>query len=322
MLSPPTSEDSFDGKPKTIDMALYSLTRARKAIAKLEARDEDHAEAVASAKSANNPSQQPAAAASAVANLDYRWTNADTASFDCMHYNGDAALDLLAQRIDLQPDQTILDIGSGFSATGRYLATRYHARVIGIELQQRVHDLAELITRRNVSPDVRDHVASLCGDIVTIATDSEAQVGERQFDAVVSLLCIMHVAREDRPALFSQAWEYTKPGGWVFVEDFVRREGVEVTDAEEGLLRDVVACPYLPSVAEYVRGLEKAGFVDVLVEDLAEEWRGFVVERAERYKGEEGREKEMEVFYDAVAGLFEGGHVGGARFVGRRRQLS
>ena len=194
--------------------------------------------------------------------------------------------------------------------------------MIGIELQQRVHDLAELITRRNVSPDVRDHVASLCGDIVTIATDSEAQVGERQFDAVVSLLCIMHVAREDRPALFSQAWEYTKPGGWVFVEDFVRREGVEVTDAEEGLLRDVVACPYLPSVAEYVRGLEKAGFVDVLVEDLAEEWRGFVVERAERYKGEEGREKEMEVFYDAVAGLFEGGHVGGARFVGRRRQLS
>ena len=118
MLSPPTSEDSFDGKPKTIDMALYSLTRARKAIAKLEARDEDHAEAVASAKSANNPSQQPAAAASAVANLDYRWTNADTASFDCMHYNGDAALDLLAQRIDLQPGPSFpLPLSTSLSIT-------------------------------------------------------------------------------------------------------------------------------------------------------------------------------------------------------------
>ena len=67
------------------------------------------------------------------------WTApADTASFDCMHYDGNAALDHCARMLGLDqepPHQCILDIGSGFSGTDRYLASNYKAAVTGIELQ-------------------------------------------------------------------------------------------------------------------------------------------------------------------------------------------
>src|ERR1700733_12980229 len=72
-----------------------------------------------------------------------------------MHYLGDAALNHAAAKLGPtlgSPDKAttrLLDVGSGFRATGRYLHQRFGGDVTGVELQQGIHHIAEEINRRS-----------------------------------------------------------------------------------------------------------------------------------------------------------------------------
>jgi len=238
------------------------------------------------------------------------WTNADTSSFDCMHYDGNLALEHCASKLDLKPSQHILDIGSGFSATGRFLVDKYHVTVTGIELQRDVHELALAICERNVEREVVEGVRSVNADFLTLEP-SVLGAGDGKYDHAVSFLCVTHMGKAERGQMFRQAGRVLKGGGKIYVEDFYRRGGLK--GEEEGLLRDVVACPWLPGREEYVADVADAGFRDVEFEDVSEYWTSFLVARAEVYKRGEECSVDLERFYDTVAELFVGGNVGGVR---------
>lgn len=266
---------------ETIDMALYSLHRAHATLSSLQ--------------------HKPA------------WTLSDTASFDCMHYDGDATLDHLAAKLDLQPGQRVLDVGSGFSATGRVLCSKYGVGVTGVELQSEVHDIAEVITRKNVDKKVRDGVRSVCADFLTVEPKSLVQ---GDFDHVISLLCFMHLPQASRRTVFQQAARYLKPGGKLYVEDFYHK--AQLKDAERQKLQKFVACSYLPKAQEYVADVEAAGFSDVEFDDVSKRWAGLLAARAKKYKACRERDADLETFYNIVAELFEGGNVGGVRLTASR----
>lgn len=122
------------------------------------------------------------------------WSASDTAPFDHMHYDGSTALDLCASKLALQPNQHILDIGSGFSATGRYLATTHGVQVTGIELQKEIHDIAETIIGRNEDPRIAEAVRSVHADFLALGPEVVAPGNER-FDHAVSMLCVCHILR-------------------------------------------------------------------------------------------------------------------------------
>ena len=258
------------------------------------------------------------------------WTNADTSPFDCLHYDGDTALEHCASKLDLQADQHVLDIGSGFGATGRFLASNYGVYVTGIELQRENHDLAQLITSKNEDPRVVERVRSVNADFLHLTPDILAVAGgdgepsSAQYDHVISLLCIMHIPESARSALFRQAAQFLKPGGKLYVEDFYDRSCQSdtvsrLTEGELRQLQEVVACSYLPSKKEYVGDVAIAGFEDVEFEDVSGKWTPWVSARAEKYRVSGSPNAGLQGFYHTVAGFFEGGKVGGVRLTAVRR---
>lgn len=269
---------------------------------------------------------------SILASLSHKpqWTNADTSPFDCLHYDGDTALEHCASKLSLQPNQHILDIGSGFGATGRFLASKYGVYVTGIELQLENHDLAELITSKNEDPRVVQRVRSVNADFLSLTpgdlavAGSDGNLSSAQYDHVISLLCIMHIPESARAALFRQAARFLKPGGKLYIEDFYDRscqsDGVSrFTEGEMRQLQEVLACSFLPSASRYVEDVAAAGFEDVEFEDVSGKWTPWVRERAERYGVSESANAGLRAFYDTVAEVFGGGKVGGVRLTAVRR---
>ncbi|KAL6852147.1 S-adenosyl-L-methionine-dependent methyltransferase [Trichoderma novae-zelandiae] len=232
------------------------------------------------------------------------WDPADTADFDCMHYLGDAALEEAAKALGLKPGQTVVDIGSGFSATGRYLNKHHGVDVTGIELQPEIHQLAELITRRN---GLSEHVRSVNADFTTLTLDAPV-------DHIISFLCILHIA--DRDTLFQKAASALKPGGKTYIEDYFARTTLSKDVGDQ--LRDIASCPYLPSRDQYIADLTNAGFKDVQFEDVTEEWAKFVHERAESNRQKGTTAAPLTLFYDTIDALFAGGELGGARITATR----
>ena len=259
-------------------------------------------------------------ARSTLASISHKptWTIADTASFDCMHYDGDAALDRCAHKLALQPDQRVLDIGSGFSATGRFLALKYQVHVTGVELQPEVHELAETITRKNAEQRVVKNVRSVNADFLTLTGAEIYGQDERvPFDHALSLLCIMHLPQSARQPFFEQTHKYLKEGGRIFIEDFYQRR--PLIDDERTKLRDLVACTFLPTKSEYSATVAEAGFDAIEFEDVTEHWRDILVARAKKYKAQANKNPDLEKFYDTVAELFFGGNLGGVRLTATKR---
>jgi len=228
-----------------------------------------------------------------------KWDPRDTAHFDCMHYLGDAALETAGQALGMQYGQTVVDIGSGFSATGRYLHKQYGVDVTGVELQAEIHQLAEIITQRN----------GFTGGVRSVNADFTKLTVESPVDYIVSFLCILHIP--DRNILFQKAASILKPGGKVYIEDYFAR--MTLTKDTSDQLREIVCCPYLPTRDQYICDLTNAGFRDIRFEEVSEEWAEFVHERAVNNQKKETSEAPLTLFYDTIDALFAGQELGGVR---------
>lgn len=229
------------------------------------------------------------------------WELADTASFDCMHYLGDDALHCAAKALDLKRGQRIIDIGSGFSATGRFLYKFYGADVTGVELQPEIHVMAETINARN---GMTPHVRSVNEDFTKLA------IGE-PVNHIVSFLCILHIP--DRAEVFDKAAALLQKDGNIYIEDFFARQPLDVETSRQ--LRDIVSCPYLPSKERYEADLKAAGFGNIRFEEMTSAWSTFVHARAIDYGQSTDREPSLLTFYDAIDSLFRNGQLGGARIM-------
>jgi hypothetical protein len=123
--------------------------------------------------------------------------------------------------------------------------------------------------------------------------------------------------------LLSRCLAALKPGGGIYIEDFTCKAAF--TAGETQTLQDKVYCHYVPTENEYVDQLGAAGFTDVECIDLTASWSEFVAARRDGYRADDTRLRDvhndsvvdgLNDFYDAVVGLFRGGHLGGARIIG------
>lgn len=111
----------------------------------------------------------------------------------------------------------------------------------------------------------------------------------------------------------------------MYIEDFYDRSrkgdtASNLSEKELRQLREIVACPYLPSASGYIADVTAAGFDMVEFEDVSEKWAELVRVRAEKYKtSEEKPNAALQKFYDTVAEVFQGGNVGGVRLIAVRR---
>ena len=229
------------------------------------------------------------------------WTEDDTAAFDCMHYLGNEAIEIGAAKLGVKTGDSVLDIGSGYSGTGRYLHRHYGANVIGIEIQQSLHDIAVLINRKN---GVDESVKSINTNVFTFGTSQPV-------DYIISMLCILHI--EDRPALFSKLHSLLEPGGKMYIEDYFARGTI---DPDVAMILDTsVSCTGLPLRTEYETHLRDAGFKIVGIDDVSDIWAAFVKDRAAAYRQQTRPESALRQFYDDVDIIFASGQVGGLRIL-------
>ena len=234
--------------------------------------------------------------------------------FDQYHYHGTEAVDEGIARLALEPHHRVLDVGSGLGGPARFIAGQAGCRVTALELQADVHEVAARLTERCGLAHLVHHQR---GDVL------DGAVPPGGFDALFAWLAFLHIP--DRERLYRRCHEALRPGGGMYVEDYFERR--PFTDGERETLAVKVYSRNLPRLDELRRDLGRAGFAEVVIEDVTASWTVHVAERAQAYR--DNREHEVALhgeqvfaglddFYSSIAGLFRAGNLGGVRLLARR----
>ena len=207
----------------------------------------------------------------------------------------------------------MLDVCAGLGGPARFLAHRYGARVIGVDLT-RARCAAGRRLSRLVALDRR--VRMVNGDAQRLPFRTHA------FTAVVSQEGLLHIP--DKPAVLAECARVLRPGGRIAFTDWVATG--RLGDGERRRLDEWMAAVTLQSIEGYREMLGRAGFAGIDAEDLSAQWIAILRERLRMYRGlradtiarfGQARYDEYDQLYAFFVGLVESGKVGGARLSGR-----
>jgi SAM-dependent methyltransferase len=240
-------------------------------------------------------------------------TPADLYEWDQDHYGGLAAVDALARRASIERRSLVLDVCAGLGGPARFLADRYGARVIGVDLTH-----ARCAAGRRLCRLVR-----LDGAVRMVNGDAQHLPFETGiFDAVVSQEGLLHIP--DKASVVMECARVLRSGGRIAFTDWVAT--ARLGDGERRRLDGWMAAVNLQSIDGYRRLLGRAGFTGVDAEDLSPEWIGLLRERLRMYRGLRehtiarlgaARYDEYGQLYAFFVGLVQAGKLGGARLTGR-----
>ena len=230
-------------------------------------------------------------------------------ALDQWHYHGTDAVAAAARALGLGPSSRVLDVGAGVGGPARYLAHTIGCHVTALELQPALHAIGADLTRRC---GLEGRVTHLCADALN------HPLPPASFDAVVSLLAILHIP--DRPRLFSRLAQVLRRGGRCYLEDLCQRAPFSPRDLRD--LRAVVCGVTVTGPGDYAADLTAAGFVDVMATDLTDDWAPYAAERLAAWRQNhgayacvhgEGAYAAQERFYSVIARLYDSGSLGGIR---------
>ena len=176
--------------------------------------------------------------------------------------------------INLQPGQTVLDLGSGGGIDVLLSAARVGptGKAYGLDMTDEMLALA----RENQRKAGATNVEFLKGTIETIPLPDNA------VDVIISN-CVINLSA-DKDAVLREAFRVLKPGGRFAVSDVVVRGGDVPADVRRSMELWVGCIAGALEEQDYAAKLRKAGFADVEV-DI---WRIYNVEDARAFLIESG----------------------------------
>jgi sarcosine/dimethylglycine N-methyltransferase len=230
--------------------------------------------------------------------------------FDMDHYGGLPAIEALARRAGIGRDSRVLDVGAGLGGPARFLAWRFGARAVGIELNAGRAAGARRLTA----------VAGLARSVHVVRGDAtELPFRARSFDACLSQEALLHVTRKDR--VLGECRRVLRAGGRLAFTDWIAH--ARLADRERARLTEWMAATSIPTLDGYRHLVARAGFSTVEAEDLSAEWIRILRDRLAMYRalradtvarfGEAWAEA-YEQLYAFFVGLVEAGKLGGGRF--------
>ena len=226
------------------------------------------------------------------------------------HYGGLAANDALAKCAGIGVGTKVVDLCAGLGGPARYLAHRYGAIVIGIELTPaRVAGAAELTQRVGLSGQVR----VIEGNVMDLPLPDTSQ------DAVISQESLLHVP--DLGRTFREAHRVLCPGGRLAFTNWTIRQ--PLSEPQRQLLWDGMAAATLIGIDQHTELLRGAGFAIEAVEDETDSWGVILAERLRMYERLRGEAEQAgapaghDDFYKSYVlfvDLVQRKAMGGARF--------
>jgi tocopherol O-methyltransferase len=166
-----------------------------------------------------------------------------------------AVVDVTADAAGVGPGSQVIDLGSGYGATGRRLATTRDAEVTSLTISKRQHEYA--IAADAGDPRLRQHLRDWSAN--ELMTDG--------YDAVIAIESLGHL--ETAPAL-AEALRVLRPGGRIAVCDLVAGDKVPRL-LERPLLRTMERESHLvrlSTIAQWRDEFTAAGFVVDETRDL------------------------------------------------------
>ncbi len=158
----------------------------------------------------------------------------------------------LAERVPWRDGMRVLDVGSGLGGADLLLHRRHGARVLGVDLEPTMVELA------------RERAGAAAGEAVEFhQADVRRMTWPRgAFDVVWSRDTLLHIAEKD--ALFERFGDWLRSDGYLVLTDYARAPGEGSLEFE----RYVSDSGYsLLDLGSYERLLAGAGFREVRAED-------------------------------------------------------
>lgn len=129
-------------------------------------------------------------------------TRDDIATIDEFHIRGREATRELAHLADLQPGETVLDLGCGIGGPARTLAHEFGCEVTGIDIVDEYCRTAQMLSMRVGDGD---RVTFERGNVMDIAYDDDT------FDAVLSEHVMINI--DDKAGLLERVHRVLRPNG-------------------------------------------------------------------------------------------------------------
>jgi ubiquinone/menaquinone biosynthesis C-methylase UbiE len=242
--------------------------------------------------------------------LGARLAPEDLGELDHDHYGGLAAVEALARRTAVGPGTRVLDVCAGLAGPARFLAARFGARVVALDLNAgRCVGAARLTRLVGLEALVRP----LRGDAQALPFRAGS------FSAVISQEGFLHVP--DKGRALAECARVLMPGGRIAFSDWIATP--RLADNERARLASWMAAVTIQSIAGYETLLARAGFAGIEAEDVSSQWIGILQRRFAMYRSlredtvarlGEARYEEYRQLYAFFVGLVEAGKLGGARF--------
>lgn len=164
------------------------------------------------------------------------------------------------ESLNLQSNQTVLDVGCGIGGGDIFMSKTYGCSVIGVDLSTNMVSIAyERLMGMTAS---KLKVSFEIGDVM------QHEYDENSFDVVYSRDTILHIT--DKKTLFARLYKWLKPGGQLFISDYACAPKNEWSKDFEAYVEQRRYT--LLTVPDYGKVLESVGFKDVVAQDATDKF--------------------------------------------------
>ena len=180
-------------------------------------------------------------------------------------------------KLELTSGDRVLDVGCGIGGGDFYMAEKYGASVVGIDLSTNMVNFALERAQQKKGLNVEFEICD--------ATTKEYP--PESFDVVYSRDTILHI--KDKEALFKKFFTILKPGGKLLISDYCCGKSLEDESASDRFKAYVKSRGYhLLTPNAYGELLSSVGFENVSAEDRTEQFIGIL--NAERGRAAENKD--------------------------------
>ena len=177
---------------------------------------------------------------------------------DCPHPEAmEHTNEMMAELADLSAGVSVLDLGCGYGATARYLATRYGCSVVGVNISEKELELAK---ERTATAGLDNLITFDQGDFHKLGYDNDS------FQVVWSQEAFLHGA--DKSMILSEAKRVLVPAGTLIFTDIIVRS--DTSRGDRNRIYESIRSSDMWDTGDYLQCLSDQGFRIVHHEDWSE----------------------------------------------------